>query len=108
MQLKSYCKLNGMSYNYSTGCYSFLEEKKMDYKIRKTLFPLVSFVALVALACTCGNIGAADPTPTAVPIPTNPPPATKPPVELPTEPPATKPPIGGGDDGGNGTIIDEG
>jgi hypothetical protein len=80
----------------------------MDYKLRKTIFPLVSFVALVALACTCGNIGAADPTPTPVPVPTNPPPATKPPVELPTEPPATKPPIGGGDDGGNGTIIDDG
>jgi hypothetical protein len=80
----------------------------MNQKLSKTIFPMVSFVALVALACTCGNVGAADPTPTAVPLPTNPPPATKPPVELPTEAPATKPPIGNATEDPNGTIIDNG
>ena len=68
----------------------------MNYKLKRILFPIVSFVALVALACTCGSPGV---TPTDVPLPTDAPP-TKPPVTLPTKPPATKPPIGGNNGGG--------
>ena len=70
----------------------------MTPKLNRIIFPLMSFVTLVALACTCSGLGVT-PLPTAVPIPTNPPP-TKPVIDLPTEAPATKPPIGGGQTGG--------
>ncbi|MBM4422678.1 MAG: hypothetical protein FJ030_04715 [Chloroflexi bacterium] len=63
----------------------------MTRKLNRIVFPLAAFVALVALACTCGG----STTPTPAPLPTAAPP-TKAPVVLPTEPPATKPPIGSG------------
>jgi hypothetical protein len=62
----------------------------MTPRVKRIIVPILSFVTLVALACTCGG---ASGTPTAPPATTAPP--TKPPVQLPTEPVATKPPIGG-------------
>lgn len=71
----------------------------MSHKLRKIVFPIISFMALVALACTCGGgTGGLTGTDTPAPIPTKSSPPTKPPVEVPTQSTVpTKPPIGGGD-----------
>ncbi len=71
----------------------------MNHKLKNIFFPIVSFVALVALACTCGGTsGLGSATDTPAPLPTKASPPTKPPVEVPTQSSApTKPPIGGGD-----------
>ncbi|MBI3243657.1 MAG: hypothetical protein HYZ49_15340 [Chloroflexi bacterium] len=64
----------------------------MSYKLKRILVPVVSFVTLLALACTCGGLGGTTPTqeppPTDEPLPTDAPPPTKPPIVAPTEIPA--------------------
>lgn len=78
----------------------------MNYKLRKIVFPIVSFMALVALACTCGSGtgGLTSATDTPEPPPTKAAPPTKPPVEVPTQSSVpTKPPIGG--NGGDSTPV---
>jgi len=69
----------------------------MNHQFRKIVFPIVSFMALVALACTCGSGGGlTTPTDTPPAIPTKSSPPTKPPVTVPTQSTVpTKPPIGG-------------
>jgi hypothetical protein len=79
----------------------------MNNKLRRIVFPIISFIALVALACTCGGSGGlTSPTDTPEP-PTKAAPPTKPPVEVPTQSAiSTKPPIGGTTGGGNaGPIV---
>lgn len=77
----------------------------MTHQFKRILFPILSFMTLVALACTCGGgtSGLATTVPdTAVPPPTKAAPPTKPAIEVPTQAEVpTKPPIGG-NNGGNG------
>jgi hypothetical protein len=69
----------------------------MNSKLKRIFVPLLSWVALVALACTCAGLGAAEPTPTPLPPPTQAPPTkappTKPPIKAPTDTPEVN--IGG-------------
>jgi len=76
----------------------------MNTRLRKIVFPIISFVALVALACTCGGTGGVTPATDVPEQPTKAAPPTKPPVEVPTQAAIpTKPPIGGTTGGGNGS-----
>ncbi len=61
----------------------------MSYKLKRVLVPLVSFMTLVGLACTCGGLGVSS-TPTAT---LEPPAAATEAPAVATEPPPTKPPI---------------
>lgn len=74
----------------------------MNNKMRRIFVPAMSFVTMVALACTCAGSGG-DVTPTLPPVdpPTEAAPPTKPPIVAPTEPPASPTPArftGGFDD----------
>ena len=77
----------------------------MNNQLRRIVFPIFSFVTLVALACTCGSGGLTTPTETPA-APTKSAPPTKPPIEVPTQSAIpTKPPIGnGGNSGGSITL----
>jgi len=71
----------------------------MNSKLKRITLPLLSFVTLVAMACTCAGLGAAEPTPTPEPPPTKAPtkvPPTKPVIASPTDTPEVN--IGGDGD----------